>query len=169
LYLVTENLIIRDFNKSDAKDFYEVAKNPNVGPNCNWDVHRDLNHTKYVIKHFMKEKDTFAIVLKSNNKVIGDIQMFKDKTREDTYEIGYCIHPMYWNNNYATEACQKIIKYYFEFVNCYTVVALTKEGNLASQRVLEKLGFIKEGILYNYRKDIYARYMNCVSYSLSKR
>ena len=168
MYLETENLIIRDFKRTDDKDFFELAQHPDVGPNCNWNIHPNIYHTRAVIRDYKKKKDTFAICLKSG-KLIGSIQICKDLMRQETYEIGYCINPLYWNNNYATEACYKIISYYFDFVNCYTFVALTKEDNLKSMRVLEKLGFIKEGILYNYKKDINYKYMNCVSFSLSKK
>ena len=165
MHLETKNLIIRDFKMSDAEDYYEVAKDERVGPNCNWDVHPSVQYTKKVIKMYRKHKDTFAICLKTG-EVIGNVQLYKDKSRVDTYEIGYCIHPIYWNNGFATEVCKKIIDYYFTFVNCHTVTALVKDDNLASIRVLEKNGFVKEGTLYSARKDIKARYIDCVSYSL---
>lgn len=165
--LETDRLIIRDFVKEDAKAFYQIAKNENVGPKCNWWPHPDVKYTKTIIKLYRKNGTTFAICLK-NGELIGSIQAIKYFLRDETYEIGYCIDPKHWNKGYATEACKAIINYYFKYVNCNTILALTMLDNLASEKVLNKLGFELEGILKNCRKDIKARYIDCKSFSLNR-
>lgn len=58
-------------------------------------------------------------------------------------EIGYMFHPDYWGRGYATEALAAFVKVYFEKLpDAESVLAKTDVSNKASQRVLEKVGFI---------------------------
>lgn len=57
----------------------------------------------------------------------------------------YGIHPDYWGRGYATEAADAVLKYMLETLNLPLVKADADEPNLASVRVLEKIGMVKKG------------------------
>jgi len=56
-------------------------------------------------------------------------------------EIYYLIGQDYWGNGYATEAMTALIHYYFTTIKLEKIIALAKPENIASNRVIQKLGF----------------------------
>ena len=65
-------------------------------------------------------------------------------------DLGYVIARKYWGNGIASQAIQLAIQKGFEDLDVTRIEALVDPANIASQRVLEKNGFAKEGWLKNY-------------------
>ena len=61
--------------------------------------------------------------------------------------IGYCLEEAAWGNGYATEAAHALLQWAFDTLDLNRVQAETDTRNAASARVLEKLGFVREGTL----------------------
>jgi len=61
--------------------------------------------------------------------------------------VGYVIARAYWGNGYMPEATRAIIEWAFQQPTIYRVYATTDVENVASQRVLEKVGMQREGLL----------------------
>ena len=61
--------------------------------------------------------------------------------------LGYCLNDTAWGNGYATEAAQALLQWGLDTLDLNRVQAETDTRNLASARVLEKLGFLREGTL----------------------
>ena len=64
--------------------------------------------------------------------------------------IGYAAAPVHWGKGYVTEATHAVIDWAFRQPSIYRVYATTDVENIASQRVLEKVGMQCEGILRKY-------------------
>lgn len=64
----TDRLLLRRFKISDLGDFYEYAKNPNVGPNAGWDFHKSKEESLLILRNFILSDEIFAIELKSEKK-----------------------------------------------------------------------------------------------------
>lgn len=62
-------------------------------------------------------------------------------------EIGYCYGEAAWGYGYATEAARGLLGWAFDTLDLHRVQAETDTRNAASARVLEKLGFVREGTL----------------------
>ena len=56
----------------------------------------------------------------------------------------------YWNQGYATEAAGRVVEYGFETLDLHRIQAFVLPTNIGSVRVLEKLGFRREGVLRDY-------------------
>ena len=74
---------------------------------------------------------------------------------EDTYpdaeiEVGYMLIPSAWGFGYATEACQRLVRFGFEMTTLDEIKATADPENLASHRVLQKSGLKHEGLRYAY-------------------
>ena len=67
--LKLERLLIRRFGKEDLDDFYEYARNPNVGPNAGWKPHASKQETKEILRQFVNSTTIWAIVDKNTSKV----------------------------------------------------------------------------------------------------
>jgi len=61
--------------------------------------------------------------------------------------LGYCYTDAAWGHGYATEAARALLRWAFDTLDLNRVQAETDTRNLASARVLEKLGFVREGTL----------------------
>ena len=61
--------------------------------------------------------------------------------------MGYCLDDAAWGHGYATEAGRALLQWAFDTLDLNRVQAETDTRNAASARVLEKLGFVREGTL----------------------
>lgn len=87
----------------------------------------------------------FALVLRENNRLIGYCGFFRqvvDAVNE--MEIGYRLHPDYWNRGLATEAARAVRDYAFEVMKLGRVISIIHPENHASRRVTEKNGMTLE-------------------------
>lgn len=145
----TKRLVIRPFFPSDLNDLFEYASVPGVGEMAGWSHHKNKDETKKILDMFINEDKTFAIVNKSNNKVIGSIGIEKygleDKLTEfNDYigrEIGFVLSKDYWGQGYMPEAVQAIIKYLFDDLHYDFLLCSHFDNNNQSKRVQEKLDF----------------------------
>lgn len=62
--------------------------------------------------------------------------------KENEYEIGFHLRPMFWGQGYATEAANAVINYAFSVIKADKLFAGHNPNNVASRKLLNKLGFI---------------------------
>jgi RimJ/RimL family protein N-acetyltransferase len=95
----------------------------------------------------------WAVVYKKNKQLIGTCG-FKvlENTRE--IQIGYLLLKSYWGHGLATEAAAAALKYGFEVAQLERIVAIAKPENIASWRVMEKVGMKYEKNAYFYNNDV---------------
>ena len=86
----------------------------------------------------------WKMTLKDSQEFIGDL-CFKGPVKNHSVEIGYGIQPEYEGRGYTTEALQALTKWAFGQKDVVFVEAETAPDNRASQRVLEKCGFVPDG------------------------
>lgn len=92
---------------------------------------------------------SWAIVF--NGQVIGGINV-RSKFEAKLIEMGYSVSPFHWGKGLATEAARGVIQTSFEHnPTLNRVRAMADRRNIASQKVLTKLGFTQEGILRQNR------------------
>ena len=89
----------------------------------------------------------FGIFLKANDKLIGDISLTQI-TRGDLQSCytGFTLDKEYNGKGYTTEALQLVVDFAFRELKLHRIEAGAMPDNIASIRVLEKVGFKKEGI-----------------------
>ncbi len=158
MLLETKRLIIRPIDIKDAFDVYEYAKNPKVGLWAGFSAHKSIEETKSIINTILKI-DSYAIVLKEINKVIGTISL--QKKLEDIYEIGYSLSEDYWNNGYMSEAVKELVKYAFMRLNAYEIDSGCFINNIASEKVLLNNSFRYLGIQEKGFLDYNNEYHDC--------
>lgn len=145
--LETERLILRPFKEEDLEDFYNYASIEGVGECAGWKHHENKDVSRYILNMFVKEKKTFAIVLKKTNKVIGSFGIEKSSfprsyyPKETTREIGYVLAKDYWGQGLMSEAVSRVIEYCFKVLKLNHLTAVHFLENTRSQRVIEKAGF----------------------------
>lgn len=144
--LETKRLILRAWQESDAKNLYEYAKDPDVGPPAGWPPHTSVENSLEIIRNVLSAAETYAVCRK-DGKAIGSISLkFKGNTdmtdRDDECEMGYWLGKPFWGQGLIPEAAGELLRYAFEELNMRAVWCGYYEGNEKSHRVQEKLGFV---------------------------
>ncbi len=80
-------------------------------------------------------------------------------------EIGYELHPEYWGMGLGLEAVQLLRHYAFTQLNTLRLEAVVSPDNRRSQRLLERAGFIKEGLLHHYLRSQDGRFLDIILYA----
>lgn len=145
----TERLILREFIQNDLSDFNEYASVPGVGEMAGWHHHKSIEETQEILNWFIKDGQTFAIVYKENNKVIGSIGIDQNKINEtfktlENYAgctIGFVLSKDYWGKGIMPEAVKGVINYLFNDLNLDYIICGYYTFNNQSKRVQEKCGF----------------------------
>lgn len=144
--LKTQRTILRPFQITDLDDFFEYASVDGVGQMAGWLPHKNKEQSLEILKMFIEEKKTFAIVY--NDKVIGSIGIEKYPENEllelefkKGREIGYVLSKDYWNNGIMTECVKEVIKYCFNILKLDFLICGHFINNDKSRRVQEKCGF----------------------------
>jgi len=178
----TERLLLRPFKKEDASDLFEYLHEPLV--NCFACMKLEtLDDAKNLLKERVEEKEyLFAIVLKENNKVIGEIEAtpetFEPNSKEnepkDTFSPYWMLNKNYHRKGYAYEAVHAFFDYLFKQKGARRIYAYTEDNNIASQRLCEKLGMRKEGLFKEFvsfikNEDGSPKYENTYQYAILKK
>lgn len=87
----------------------------------------------------------WAICLKPGGEVIGKCVLFNFSERNYRAEVGYVLNRAYWGRGLMSEAVQCMTDFAFDLLGLHRLEADTDPENLGSLRLLEKLGFKKEG------------------------
>ncbi len=89
----------------------------------------------------------FAVELKATSQFIGFIGLQQVRFSADftpAVEIGWRLDNRYWNQGLATEGASRVLQYAFEELNLNKLVSFTAISNLASRRVMEKIGLHRQ-------------------------
>lgn len=112
----------------------------------------DFKTDEAAIEHIRWTKDAgrlfvlFYIWLIQTGQCVGEVYIHSKPELNGEVEIGYSISEEHRNNDYATEAAQAVIKFAFEQTGQEVLCAIIKPENIASRRVIEKLGFKNFGV-----------------------
>ena len=90
-----------------------------------------------------------AVVLKANHKMIGNVYL--GKRDFEALEIGYVFNKQFWGQGYAKESCNALMQKAFS-EGIHRIYAECDPCNIASWRLLESLGFIREA---HFEKNVY--------------
>ena len=147
LILETGRLRLRRLAYADAEDCFPFLSDPEgMYLDCckAFTAMDDAYYERIAL--FAKRKSQYAVTLKDNGKVIGTINVFEDDSRAvEALEIGYAISPSYQRKGYAYEALSALIDLLQNKLQLDLITAGTLKENLASIRLLQKLGFTREG------------------------
>lgn len=143
---------IRPWRMDDAKSLATVLNNRKILDNLRDGIpfpYTIRDAEEYISAMISANKDTtYAFAITLDDKVIGSIGAFrKDNIHFRTAETGYYISESYWGRGLGTSAVKQLCKYIFDNTGIIRLFAEPFAENVASCRILEKSGFICEGIL----------------------
>ena len=149
----TPRLHLRPWSDADAPALFELARDPRIGMLCGWKPFELIDDAREALSTVLVANDSYAVTLSSTGELVGSIalRVDADETATSIGNIGYWIGVPYWGNGYASEAGRAIIERAKE-LGVETIILKYFDGNDASRRVSEKLGFTwrnrEEGVEY---------------------
>jgi [ribosomal protein S5]-alanine N-acetyltransferase len=151
----TARLVLRPITEADAGAVFAACSLPDVTRFTLFDTHRSiddsLNFIRLYVAHSYAEMlaDPFAVALKSDphREMVGAIGCHWTSRPHATMELGYWLAKFVWGRGVATEAADAVVRFAFANYPVERIQARTIHGNDASSKVLEKVGFRREGVL----------------------
>lgn len=150
----TKRLLLRKILPEDAEMVYKWMSDPEVCKYECWAPHKSVDYTRgYIIEVFdgYKSDHTYQWGIQLGNELIGSVSIVNVNDYHQKALMGYCLARAYWSNGYTTEAVKAVIEYMLFDIGLNRIEATHSVNNIASGRVLEKVGMVLEG----HAKDYY--------------
>lgn len=153
--LETERLYLREITKEDTEGIFACFSNENVTRYYGEETLHRIEQAEKFVEFFSKNYEAkrgirWGIEIKGNKGIIGTIGFNAWSPKHKRAEIGYEIHPDYWRKGYTSEALLKVLSYGFDVLGLTRIGAVVFIENEASNQLLTKVGFKKEGVLRDY-------------------
>ena len=150
---------MRAWTLADAAKLFEICSDAEVmkylGTGKPYETVEQADDFLYWAVKYQKENGfcRWAVLKKETEEIFGSCGFARPHGTEEI-ELGYLLARKFWGEGLATEAAT-CLKYGFEKLKFKEVIAMTDLENVASQKVLEKIGFVKRGIeSFNDEEDL---------------
>ena len=142
--LTTPRCVLRCASDEDVEDVWSATRYPGFNDGMRWNPPRLKSEIAAWTKHNLDiwrsgEEYVFTIRARADGRFVGRVSICRERVR-GVWSIGFWIHPERWRQGLATEASRAVINFGFETLAAKKIVASHALWNVASQRVMEKLG-----------------------------
>lgn len=145
----TPQLLLRPFTLDDAEAYWPLVNLPEVlrytgeEPKPSLDAVREVIRTRPLHDYKVRGYGRMACIEKSSGRLVGFSGLkFVDDLQET--DVGYRFLPECWGKGYATESGRALMAQVREAFGIKRIIGLVQPANIASARVLEKLGLVHE-------------------------
>lgn len=150
--LTTKKLQLRLITYSDLDAIHQLHVLPETDRYNTLGIPDNLEETKSIVDLWIKDNEleeiknyTFAIELISSKKFMGLFGLKLGSKKYRNAEVWFKIHPDFWGKGIATNALNCILDFGFHTLKLHRIVGGCAVDNVASSKVMEKVGMIKEG------------------------
>jgi [ribosomal protein S5]-alanine N-acetyltransferase len=168
----TNRLKLRKVIKEDANDMFTYLSDKDVVNHMGLEPFLTVNEVYDEIGWYQSicEDGTgirWGITFKDSGKVIGSCGFLNMKSKHHRAEVGFELSKDYWGKGIASEALDAVVKYGFLHFQLERIEALIEPANVPSQKLVERKGFLKEGLLRHYEYTC-GKFDNLFMYSILK-
>jgi ribosomal-protein-alanine N-acetyltransferase len=151
----TERLVLREITLADVEDIFAYSCDPEVFLYVGGSVHKTIEDSRKFIGEVLKQFEDQEILMwgiyhKGDKRLIGDCGFIQWDRKNKRTELDYLLSKDYWNQGLMTEAVRALIEFGFEQMKLERIQAICETANVASSRVMEKVGMQYEGLLRSY-------------------
>jgi len=152
LPLDTERLILRPYRPEDTNAVFEMFSDPRVMRYWSWLPWTELDQAKDAVTRDIEAYEggrylRLGIERREDHAFLGQCILLNFVAHSRRAEIGYSLASWAWGRGYMHEALEKLVCYGFESLNLNRLEADIDPRNEASARSLERLGFLREGLM----------------------
>lgn len=171
MVLTTERLLLRDFVEGDWPAVLAYQNDPRYLRFYAW-TKRTPDDVQTFVARFIAQQERqprlkfqMAITLPATDQLIGNAGIRIKTAGGHEADIGYELDPQHWGRGYASEASRALMHFGFEQLRLHRISAHCLAENVASARVLEKLGMRLEGKLRD-AEHFKGRYWDTLHYAI---
>ncbi|NEU09316.1 GNAT family N-acetyltransferase [Flavihumibacter sp. R14] len=150
--LQSNRLRIRELALTDLLEIHQLHSFPETDEFNTLGIPANIGITESLLSGWIRQQNVnprttyiFCIELLETNRFIGLAAITLGKLNYKIAEVWYKIHPGCWGKGYATEALSTLIEFGFRDLGLHRIEAGCATGNIASIKVLEKVGMSREG------------------------
>ncbi len=147
LSLSGESIKLRPFTLEDAPRVQELVSNWNIASMVARIPHPypEGAAEEWISGHneHRAAGDHWPFAIQAGAELVGAVGL--SRTKNEPFEIGYWIGEPYWGRGFASEAARVLVEFGFDILGLNRLVSGHFKENLASGRVLQKVGFHKTG------------------------
>ena len=153
MQLESERLFLREFRLSDWPAVHAYTSDPDVvkympfGPTTEAQTREHLSQCLTSAAEQPRRIYEMAVILRAENHLMGTVTLALHPYERRVSSFSFLLHPQYWGHGYATEAMRTLISFGFRELQLHRLEDTCDTRNLASARVMEKLGMRREGHL----------------------
>jgi ribosomal-protein-alanine N-acetyltransferase len=159
MILETDRLLLRTWTREDVADVLRVYSDPEVtrflGTGAPDQTQEDARKRleRQIARQEKYGHTMWATIEKATGQLVGSCGLIP---LEDTgeIEVGYHLGRWVWGRGYATEGARACLDHGFHRLGLDRIVAVVVPANLASVRVLEKIGMIYQGLAHHYNREV---------------
>ncbi|WP_176470275.1 GNAT family N-acetyltransferase [Terribacillus saccharophilus] len=153
--LETERIVLDEVKMQDAPYVFAALSDRNVTKFYGMEPLQSIEEAERVISSFrcgLQEGRVirWGMYCKEAGRFLGTIGLHQVNRSNRRAEIGYELHPDHWKKGFANEAMGAVLGYCFKELDLLRIGAMVYPENKASAALLEKQGFMKEGLLHSY-------------------
>lgn len=144
---VTQRLLLRPLRVEDAEALHPMFHDPVAMRYWHTPIHGDVATTRSHLAQWARpnlDAHYWAICLRDEERPIGVIFYLDTTVRSPG--MGYFLHPDYWRQGMMSEAARAVLAYGFTDLDLDRVELWIQDGNIASQRLAQSLGFTRRGV-----------------------
>jgi [ribosomal protein S5]-alanine N-acetyltransferase len=163
----TERLILRRLELADTESvFNHWLSDERVSDNRISPAHTNTSETKERLDKIIRDYSSkefcyWGMELKTNNILIGEIDLYNFDHATDNCEVSYSIGFNWWNQGYGTEALQAVVDFAFRQLNVHKISAAHNVDNPASGKIMHKVGMKQEGVIRHMIRNAKSQYKDC--------
>ena len=171
--LESGRLIFRQILLDDSEKLFEIRSNSEVMKFMDVEPMKSLAEAENLISSVsesfrIRTGINWGIVEKHSNEFIGYFGFWRIDVKNCRGEIGYALHPKFWDKGYMSETLNTLIEYGFNELHLHSIEANVNPYNLSSIKLLEKVGckqeaYFKESFLFR------TEFKDSIIYSLLKK
>lgn len=144
--LRSERLVLRPLVESDSTAMHGVFRDDRTMRYWSSPPHETIEKTRdYVVGNAQQDRWLSWAVTETGGEALGWVVL--GEHRDGVRELGYILHRDFWGRGYAREAVTTIVEYGFRSLRLRRIFADCDPDNHGSIRILERLGFRREGHL----------------------
>lgn len=172
-----ERLRLRGFREDDLHDLYAMHSDPVVNRYWSFPAWTDIEQARDYLARALAGRDAERMLCwaiaergaeRDSDRLIGTATVFAINREQGRAEIGYGLRASHWGLGYAQEALRPVLSHAFDALGLRRLEADIDPRNAGSCRLVERLGFVREGV-FRERWDVAGEVCDSAMYGLLAR
>jgi ribosomal-protein-alanine N-acetyltransferase len=149
------DVYVRPIEQSDLADWSEYLRDQRVFEHTSWNLPSESELEKYVWEAQSHTPDSLfrlAVAGVHSKRLVGTFGFHTVFSEHCSAELAYDLAPTHWGRGIGTAGAREFTRWAHQSARVTRVQATVLQSNARSRAVLEKSGFVQEGLLRSYRQ-----------------